>query len=178
MDLKRSRGESIHPFCDKVKRDPLQTECTDNRDSVALCNLREYDQEVEPKFQNFNFIPNVNNDSLPFYGGSVALADFCPYIQEFTWKLNDEVVRGSKCSFIENNPQPEKNFALEQYGLNSKCFNHNEEMWEERSCYEVKLQYFVVVYLFSFYLLTDKAMAALGFRLLPGNDHFHIIFYF
>lgn len=138
MDLKRSRGESIHPFCDKVKKDPLQTECTDNRDSVALCNLREYEQKVEQLFQNFDYIPNVKNESLPLYGGSVALADYCPYIQEFTWKLNEEVVRGSKCSFTENNPQPEKNFALEQYGPNSKCFNHNEEMWEERNCYEIR----------------------------------------
>lgn len=165
MDLKRSRGESIHPFCDKVKKDPLQTECTDNRDSVALCNLREYEQKVEQLFQNFDYIPNIKNESLPLYGGSVALADYCPYIQEFTWKLNEEVVRGSKCSFTENNPQQEKNFALEQYGLNSKCFNHNEEMWEERNCYEVR-QSELVLSCVTFYLRTDKAMATLGFRLL------------
>lgn len=152
MDLKRSRGESIHPFCDKVKKDPLQTECTENRDSVALCNLREYEHEVEMKFQNFDAIPSVKNESLAFYGGSVALADYCPYIQEFTWKLNDEIVRGSKCSFSENNPQPEKNFALEQYGANSKCFNHNNEMWEERSCFEVGL-----------FLSTLKLLLTLGF---------------
>lgn len=35
-------GKSIHPFCDKVKRDPLETECTDDRSSVALCNLVEH----------------------------------------------------------------------------------------------------------------------------------------
>ena len=137
IDLKRSRGESIHPFCDKVKKDPLQTECTDNRDSVALCNLREYEQELDSKFQNFDYIPSVNNESTGFYGGSVALADFCPYIQEFTWKLNEQFHRGSKCHFRENTPAPEKNFALELYGPQSKCLNHNSEMWEERNCFEV-----------------------------------------
>ncbi|KAJ6224326.1 hypothetical protein RDWZM_002871 [Blomia tropicalis] len=138
IDLKRSQKQSIHPFCDKVKKDPLQTECTDNRDSVALCNLREYDEMLDKEFQNFDYIPNVRNETLGYYGGSVALADYCPYIQEFTWKLNDEIVRGSKCSFSENNPLPEKNFALEQYGPNSKCLNHNSEMWEERNCFEIR----------------------------------------
>ena len=39
-----------------------------------------------------------------FYGGSVALADYCPYIQEFTWRSNNVVVRGSHCMYEENNP--------------------------------------------------------------------------
>ena len=38
------------------------------------------------------------------YGGSVALADYCPYIQEFTWRSNNVVVRGSHCAFSENQP--------------------------------------------------------------------------
>lgn len=29
---------------------------------------------------------------------------------------------------------PEKNFALESYGNHSKCFDHTDSMWEERSC--------------------------------------------
>ncbi|XP_054162566.1 leishmanolysin-like peptidase isoform X2 [Oppia nitens] len=139
IDFRRSRGDSIHPFCDKVKRDPLETECTDNRDAVALCNLMEYSSDLLPKFQNFDYIPSViNRDDTSRYGGSVNLADFCPYIQEFTWKLNDVVVRGSKCLYQENNPIPDKNFALEYYGSNSKCFNHNHQMWEERNCHQYK----------------------------------------
>lgn len=39
-----------------------------------------------------------------YYGGSVALADYCPYIQEFTWRSNNVVVRGSHCMYEENNP--------------------------------------------------------------------------
>lgn len=30
--------------------------------------------------------------------------------------------------------EPEKNFALESYGKESKCFEHSDTMWEERSC--------------------------------------------
>lgn len=34
--------------------------------------------------------------------------------------------------------EPEKNFALESYGANSKCFDHTESMWEERSCRQTR----------------------------------------
>jgi leishmanolysin-like peptidase len=44
-------GHSIHPFCDKVKRDPLETECTDDRSSVALCNLVQHVNELPMNFQ-------------------------------------------------------------------------------------------------------------------------------
>ena len=44
-------GQSIHPFCDKVKRDPLETECTDDRSSVALCNLVQHVNELPVNFQ-------------------------------------------------------------------------------------------------------------------------------
>lgn len=40
-----------------------------------------------------------------YYGGSVSLADYCPYIQEFTWKARNIVVRGSHCLYEENNPR-------------------------------------------------------------------------
>ena len=54
--------------------------------------------------QNFDAIPHVNPYEVGFYGGSVALADYCPYIQEFTWRSNNVVVRGSHCMYSENNP--------------------------------------------------------------------------
>lgn len=34
--------------------------------------------------------------------------------------------------------EPEKNFALEKYGKHSKCFDHSEHMWEERSCRQTR----------------------------------------
>lgn len=39
-----------------------------------------------------------------YYGGSVSLADYCPYIQEFTWRSKNIIVRGSHCQFADNNP--------------------------------------------------------------------------
>jgi leishmanolysin-like peptidase len=51
MDMKRAKGQSIHPFCNKVKRDPLETECTDDRSSVALCNLVEHVQPLPTIYQ-------------------------------------------------------------------------------------------------------------------------------
>lgn len=45
------RGKSIHPFCDKVKQDPLETECTDDRNSVALCNLVEQTDPLPNVYQ-------------------------------------------------------------------------------------------------------------------------------
>ena len=31
----------------------------------------------------------------------------------------------------------DRNFALEKYGTDSRCFDHTEDMWEERSCEQV-----------------------------------------
>ena len=33
----------------------------------------------------------------------------------------------------------DRNFALEDYGHGSKCFEHGESMWEERSCGQVEI---------------------------------------
>ena len=32
----------------------------------------------------------------------------------------------------------DRNFALEDYGESSRCFDHTEQMWEERSCSQVR----------------------------------------
>jgi leishmanolysin-like peptidase len=121
-----------------VKREPLQTECTDDRNSVALCNLVKHEEPLPREYQNFDTLKNVENDDVEYYGGSVSLADHCPYIQEFTWRSRNVVVRGSQCTFEENNPNQEKNFALENYGMKSKCFEHSDKMWEERSCHQTR----------------------------------------
>lgn len=136
IDRKRKLRQSIQPFCEKVKREPLETECTDYRDAVALCNLKRYPDKLPKEYQNFDHIKGVESPSeLEYYGGSVSLADYCPYIQEFTWRAKDVVVRGSQCQFVENNPSSDKNFALEYYGPDSKCFNHKDK-WKERTCYQ------------------------------------------
>eukprot|EP00092_Neocalanus_flemingeri_P003715 GFUD01003992.1.p1 GENE.GFUD01003992.1~~GFUD01003992.1.p1 ORF type:complete len:686 (+),score=117.35 GFUD01003992.1:50-2107(+) len=138
MESRMKSGKSIHPYCNKVKRDPLETECTEDRSSVALCNLVHHGHLLPPPFQNFDNIPHVSKADVGYYGGSVALADYCPYIQEFTWRSNNVVVRGSHCMYEENQPSDDRNFALESYGVGSKCFDHTERMWEERSCSQVR----------------------------------------
>lgn len=94
----------MHPFCNKVKLDPLQTECTEDRASVALCNLVEHAAELPFQYRNFERIPNVPEGEVARFGGSVVLADYCPYIQEFTWKSQNKFVRGSHCLYEDNNP--------------------------------------------------------------------------
>uniref|UniRef100_A0A1B0GDZ8 Leishmanolysin-like peptidase n=1 Tax=Glossina morsitans morsitans TaxID=37546 RepID=A0A1B0GDZ8_GLOMM len=138
IQLNNAKGHSIHPFCSKVKQEPLQTECTNDRTSVALCNLIRHETELPSKYQNFDSINDIKEGDEGYYGGSVSLADHCPYIQEFTWRNKNVIVRGSHCNFIENNPKPEKNYALESYGQNSKCFDHGESMWEERTCHHTR----------------------------------------
>ncbi len=32
----------------------------------------------------------------------------------------------------------DRNFALERYSARSKCFDHTDQMWEERSCQQVR----------------------------------------
>lgn len=138
INMKSSKGASIHPFCNKVKRDPLHTECTEDRTSVALCNLVEYKEDLPKIYQNFDSLEYVEPGNESYFGGSVSLADYCPYIQEFTWRSNNVVVRGSHCRYPENNPRPDKNFALETYGENSKCFEHTDQMWDEKNCKQIR----------------------------------------
>lgn len=104
---------------------------------MALCNLVKHEFPLPREYQNFDNLNHVH-ENLEFYGGSVSLSDYCPYIQEFTWRSRNVVVRGSQCNFEENNPMPEKNFALEKYGKQSKCFEHSDKMWEERSCLQTR----------------------------------------
>lgn len=55
--------------------------------------------------QNFDWIPNIPSGREEYYGGSVSLADYCPYNQEFTWRANNTIVRGSHCLYEDNNPR-------------------------------------------------------------------------
>ena len=53
-------------------------------------------------------------EELPYYGGSVEIADYCPFSQEFSWHLNGEFQRSSDCRIIENQPGQ---FSGLQYGI-------------------------------------------------------------
>ncbi len=77
-------------------------------------------------FKNFDPTNSKNNkhSHSSHLGGSVVLAYYCPFMQQVSWSINDEV-RDSKCTFEENKPDKNKNYIMEEYGENSKCFLHN-----------------------------------------------------
>lgn len=134
IDERRAKQLSIRPFCDRVKGDLLQIACTEDRSSKAVCNMRHYKDPLPGVYQNFDRLEGTDdNTSLAHFGGSVDLADYCPFIQEFTWQVQNITVRGSRCDLGSNSIESEKNAALEHYGPESRCFEHGRR-WEQRSC--------------------------------------------
>ncbi|XP_064595242.1 leishmanolysin-like peptidase isoform X2 [Liolophura sinensis] len=126
MVRRKEMKESLHPYCDNPKEGLLLTECSMNRESVALCNLVEYppSRPIPRQFQYFRDIPSIPGSDPRDFGGSVFLADYCPFIQDFTWKSGDMALRTSKCTDPANNIEPKLNYLLEKYGAKSACFNH------------------------------------------------------
>lgn len=134
----QERGMSIHPFCDQVKRGELWTHCAHNRHSVALCNLIEYQNNMPARYQYFDTIPGIPKHAVGKYAGSVQLADYCPYLQEFSWTDDaNKPVRGSNCQDSQNNLATDSNFFGEQYGHNSLCFEHASR-WYLHMCDSLK----------------------------------------
>ncbi|XP_052746381.1 leishmanolysin-like peptidase isoform X2 [Bicyclus anynana] len=136
--LNTQRRKNPAPFCERVKGDPLRTQCSPRRNAVVLCNLVRHDTILPRKYQHFDILPNVPAGEAAMYGGSVSLADYCPYLQEFTWRHKNVLIRGSRCSYEENTPNSEVNFALENYGPHSKCFDHSDRVWEQKSCRQIR----------------------------------------
>ena len=135
-----SRKKSIRPFCNNIPNlsdvSHSKYECNSNRDAVLLCNLMRYHNAIAPNYRNFDsshhqiHLHHDYNDSSKsskisdHLGGSVVLADYCPFMQQVSWSINNEI-RDSKCSYEENKPDDHKNYILEEYGADSKCFLHN-----------------------------------------------------
>ncbi|KAL4708348.1 hypothetical protein ACJJTC_016450 [Scirpophaga incertulas] len=136
--LNSQRRKNPAPFCERIKGNPLRTECSPHRTAVVLCNLVRHDTILPRAYQHFDLLPNVPLGDEAHYGGSVSLADYCPYLQEFTWKHKSVLVRGSRCSYEENTPKTDVNFALENYGQHSKCFDHSDRVWEQKSCRQIR----------------------------------------
>merc|ERR1711942_89550 len=84
-------GLEKEPYCDSYgDRDhPYKTtRCTEpDRAAVGQCNLEHYGDDLPPEFQYFG----RKNEKL---GGSVALADFCPFVQDFNWRMRGKILRG------------------------------------------------------------------------------------
>ncbi|KAK3597036.1 hypothetical protein CHS0354_022044 [Potamilus streckersoni] len=102
IETRQEKKGDIHPFCNEVRRGSLDTDCTRNRRSAVMCNLGRFDTELQPKYQYFHSLQGVSPKEIGMYGGTVALADYCPFFQEFVWKTGEEIVRGSRCTNLEN----------------------------------------------------------------------------
>uniref|UniRef100_A0A674J9P2 Leishmanolysin-like peptidase n=1 Tax=Terrapene triunguis TaxID=2587831 RepID=A0A674J9P2_9SAUR len=89
----------VSPYCDTLRSNPLQLTCRQDQKAVAV----------------------FPSEDLPYYGGSVEIADYCPFSQEFSWHLSGEFQRSSDCRIMENQPDPFKNYGAEKYGPNSVC---------------------------------------------------------
>ncbi|KAH3704021.1 hypothetical protein DPMN_079076, partial [Dreissena polymorpha] len=133
METRIARNEDIHPFCINVNRGQPLTECTRSRGAVAICNLAEFQASLPLQYQYFRSVAGVQASDAGRYGGSVSLADYCPYLQEFVWKQDDSFKRGSRCSISQNNLEQSQNHLLEYYGPNSKCFSHGLG-WQLQHC--------------------------------------------
>lgn len=126
-----------YPFCqDIMLSTTTKTTCTFDATAVGSCNLVQFSSDLPPMYQNFDFLEGV--EDVAKVGGSVTLADFCPYIQEFTWKSEDTTKsRGTRCEDLSNQPNEENNYALEDYGIGSMCFEQGGP-WTQKSCSMLK----------------------------------------
>ncbi|XP_013398644.1 leishmanolysin-like peptidase [Lingula anatina] len=134
IKMRTEQKKSILPFCTKVKSTPLRTLCTTDRDAVALCNLKQYPKPIPFMYQYFSETSGDLPGTAAQYGGSVGLADYCPYVQEFVWRdRTDTIQRGSRCTLSSNTAEVHGNHFLETYGPNSKCFEHHG-IWSLKRC--------------------------------------------
>ncbi|RXM32877.1 Leishmanolysin-like peptidase [Acipenser ruthenus] len=121
MDKQRHTKQKAAPFCDALRSNPLQLTCRQDHMAVAVCNLQKYMKNIPAEYQYFDGIPGIPFQDLPYYGGSVEIADYCPFNQEFSWHLSGEFQRSSNCRIAENQPDQSRNYGAEQYGPDSVC---------------------------------------------------------
>ncbi|KAL4679186.1 hypothetical protein H8959_008836 [Pygathrix nigripes] len=87
----------------------------------------------------FDELSGIPAEDLPYYGGSVEIADYCPFSQEFSWHLSGEYQRSSDCRILENQPDYFKNYGAEKYGPHSVCLIQKSAFVMEKC--ERKLSY-------------------------------------
>jgi leishmanolysin-like peptidase len=126
MRTRLKNNDSPSPFCFQTKQTPLHTRCTHSNDAVALCNLEKYSTALPSRYQYFNHLSR-NDASKSFitdtraFGGSVSLADYCPFYQKFSLTKFNHEARETACHMQDNSPDYFDNYALESYGPESKC---------------------------------------------------------
>lgn len=121
IDQHRQKRQVPSPYCDTLRSNPLQLTCRQDQRAVAVCNLQRFPNPLPPEYQYFDELSGISAEDLPYYGGSVEIADYCPFSQEFSWHLSGEYQRSSDCRILENQPELFKNYGAEQYGPHSVC---------------------------------------------------------
>uniref|UniRef100_A0A5F8G2Q2 Leishmanolysin-like peptidase n=1 Tax=Monodelphis domestica TaxID=13616 RepID=A0A5F8G2Q2_MONDO len=129
----------LTPYCDTLRSNPLQLTCRQDRRAVAVCNLQKFSKPLPQEYQYFDDLHGIPVEELPYYGGSVEIADYCPFNQEFNWHISGEFQRSSDCRILENQPEPYKNFGAEKYGPHSICLIQKSAFVMEKC--EKKLSY-------------------------------------
>uniref|UniRef100_A0A8C0JPM0 Leishmanolysin-like peptidase n=1 Tax=Canis lupus dingo TaxID=286419 RepID=A0A8C0JPM0_CANLU len=131
--------QMLSPFCDTLRSNPLQLTCRQDQRAVAVCNLQKFSKPLPQEYQYFDELSGIPAEDLPYYGGSVEIADYCPFSQEFSWHLSGEYQRSSDCRILENQPDLFKNYGAEKYGPHSVCLIQKSAFVMEKC--ERKLSY-------------------------------------
>ncbi|XP_059543568.1 leishmanolysin-like peptidase isoform X2 [Myotis daubentonii] len=113
--------QMLSPYCDTLRSNPLQLTCRQDQRAVAVCNLQKFPKPLPQEYQYFDELSGIPAEDLPHYGGSVEIADYCPFSQEFIWHVSGEYQRSSDCRILENQPDLFKNYGAEKYGPHSVC---------------------------------------------------------
>uniref|UniRef100_A0A4W3JW35 Leishmanolysin-like peptidase n=1 Tax=Callorhinchus milii TaxID=7868 RepID=A0A4W3JW35_CALMI len=121
IDQQRQKNRNVTPYCDTLRTTPLQLTCRQDQRAVAVCNLQKYSKHLPADYQYFDYLDGIPFRDLEYYGGSVEIADYCPFSQEFSWHLSGEFQRGSDCRISENQPESLRNYGAEEYGPDSVC---------------------------------------------------------
>uniref|UniRef100_A0A2K6BI04 Leishmanolysin-like peptidase n=1 Tax=Macaca nemestrina TaxID=9545 RepID=A0A2K6BI04_MACNE len=131
--------QTLSPYCDTLRSNPLQLTCRQDQRAVAVCNLQKFPKPLPQEYQYFDELSGIPAEDLPYYGGSVEIADYCPFSQEFSWHLSGEYQRSSDCRILENQPEIFKNYGAEKYGPHSVCLIQKSAFVMEKC--ERKLSY-------------------------------------
>ncbi|XP_057359597.1 leishmanolysin-like peptidase isoform X4 [Manis pentadactyla] len=129
----------LSPYCDTLRSNPLQLTCRQDQRAVAVCNLQKFPKPLPQEYQYFDVLSGIPAEDLSYYGGSVEIADYCPFSQEFSWHLSGEYQRSSDCRILENQPDLSKNYGAEKYGPHSVCLIQKSAFVMEKC--ERKLSY-------------------------------------
>ncbi|XP_062065235.1 leishmanolysin-like peptidase [Lepus europaeus] len=139
IDRQRQERQTLSPYCDTLRSNPLQLTCRQDLRAVAVCNLQKFPKPLPQEYQYFDELSGIPAEELPYYGGSVEIADYCPFSQEFSWHLSGEYQRSSDCRILENQPEIFKNYGAEKYGPHSVCLIQKSAFVMEKC--ERKLSY-------------------------------------